>query len=56
MENYRNLSDMYENMGNYKEYAFYLKKYTQIKDSLFTNETKNQINQLETDYILEKEQ
>jgi two-component system sensor histidine kinase/response regulator len=54
MENYRNLSDMYENMGNYKEYAFYLKKYTQIKDSLFTEDTRNQINQLETDYIVGK--
>ncbi len=54
MENYKNLSDMYEDMGNYNQYAFYLKKYTQIKDSLFTNDTKNQINQLETDYIVGK--
>lgn len=54
MENYKNLSDMYEAMGNYKDYAFYSKKYYQIKDSLFTIDTKNQINQLETDYIVEK--
>ncbi len=45
---------MYEDMGNYNQYAFYLKKYTQIKDSLFTIDTKNQINQLETDYIVGK--
>ncbi len=54
MENYNNLSEMYEKKGDYKLYAFYLKKYTQLKDSMFTDESKNKIAQLETDYIVGK--
>ena len=54
MENYRNMSDLYEKMGDYKQHSFYLKKYGLLKDSMFTNESKNQIAQLETDYIVGK--
>lgn len=54
MENYRNLSDMYFDMKDYKNHSWYLKKYYQLRDSLNTTESKSQIQQLETDYILGK--
>lgn len=54
IENYRNLAEMY---GLKKEYGLqiqYLTKYYNIKDSLFNSDKQNQLNQLETDYQLEK--
>ena len=54
MENYNNLSDMYGKANNFKEQSFYLKKYYNIKDSLFTADSKNQLTQLEADYNIEK--
>ncbi|MGC4102067.1 tetratricopeptide repeat-containing sensor histidine kinase [Ferruginibacter sp.] len=54
MENYRNMADMYADMKDYKNEVLYLKKYHQLKDSIFTNDNKNQLTQLETDYQLEK--
>ncbi len=54
MENYLNLSDMYGNMKNYEQQAVFLKKYYNLKDSLFTTDSKNQLTQLEADYQIEK--
>lgn len=54
MENYSNIADMYETMSDHKQQAFYLKKYYSLKDSIFTQESENQITQLEADYQLEK--
>ncbi|GAB2833645.1 tetratricopeptide repeat protein [Ferruginibacter profundus] len=54
MENYRNMADMYGDMKDYKQQSIYLIKYHQLKDSLYSNDSKNQLTQLETDYQLEK--
>jgi signal transduction histidine kinase len=54
MENYRNLSDMYGNVKDYAQQTFFLKKYYNLKDSLFTTDNKNQLTQLEADYKIEK--
>jgi len=54
MENYRNMAGMYEDMKDYKNQSIYLGKYHHLKDSLFTNDNKNQLTQLETDFQLEK--
>jgi two-component system sensor histidine kinase/response regulator len=54
MENYRNMSDMYADMKNYEQEVFYLKKYYDLKDSLFTIDSKNQLTQLEADYQVGK--
>lgn len=54
MENYRNLSDMYGQMHDYKLQIQYLNKYHAIRDSVFTNNTKNQLTELEADYQLGK--
>lgn len=54
MENYRNLSDMYGQMHNYRLQIEYLTKYHTIKDSVFTNDTKNQLTELEAEYQLGK--
>jgi signal transduction histidine kinase len=54
LENYRNLSDMYGDMKNYEQQNIFLKKYYNLKDSLFTADNKNQLTQLEADYHLEQ--
>ena len=54
MENYRNLSDMYGDVKDYAQQAFFLKKYYTLKDSLFTSDNKNQLTELEADYKIEK--
>lgn len=54
MENYRNMSDMYGDMKNYEQQVTYLKKYYNLKDSIFTADNKNQLTQLEADYHLEQ--
>ena len=54
MENYNNLSDLFGKTANFKNQAFYLKKYYNIKDSLFSADKKNQLTQLEADYNIEK--
>lgn len=54
MENYRNMSDMYREMGQANQEAKYLRQYYELKDSLFTTDKKNQLTQLEADYQLEK--
>lgn len=54
MENYNNLSDMYGRMKKFELQSIFLKKYYNIKDSLFTADNKNQLTQLEADYQVEK--
>lgn len=54
MENYRNMADMYGDMKDYRQQSIYLNKYYHLKDSIFSNDNKNQLTQLETDYQLEK--
>ncbi|WP_462252700.1 tetratricopeptide repeat-containing sensor histidine kinase [Ferruginibacter sp.] len=54
MENYRNMADMYAGMKDYRQQSIYLEKYYHLKDSIFSNDNKNQLTQLETDYQLEK--
>ncbi len=54
MENYRNMADMFGSMKNFEQEANYLKKYYQVKDSIFTIDSKNQLTQLEADYQVEK--
>ncbi len=53
-ENYRNMADMYAAMQDYKQQSNYLQKYYHLKDSIFSNDNKNQLTQLETDYQLQK--
>ncbi len=54
MENYSNLADMYSRMKNFEQQSVFLKKYYNIKDSLFTADNKNRLTQLEADYQVEK--
>ncbi|MGF2414217.1 tetratricopeptide repeat-containing sensor histidine kinase [Ferruginibacter sp.] len=54
LENYRNMADMYADRKDYKQQSIYLVKYHHLKDSLFNNDNKNQLTQLEADYQLEK--
>lgn len=54
LEDYLNLSEMYNAMHNDKMQLMYLKKYYSLKDSLYTTESKNQMTQLESDFQLEK--
>lgn len=54
MENYLNMSDMFEKIGDWKNYSYYLKKHFNLKDSLFTADNKYKLTELESDYLLEK--
>jgi len=54
MENYRNMAAMYADRNDYRQQSIYLTKYHQLKDSLFSSDSKNQLTQLETDYQLER--
>lgn len=54
MENYRNLADMYDAAKDYRSENEYLKKYYNLKDSMFTADSKNQLTELEADYHLEQ--
>ncbi|MGB5026424.1 MAG: tetratricopeptide repeat-containing sensor histidine kinase, partial [Saprospiraceae bacterium] len=54
MENYSNLAEMYGIKKQYDLQVHYLKNYYNLKDSLFNTDKQNQLNQLETDYQLEK--
>ncbi len=54
LENYKNLAEMYDLKKQHDMQVYYLKKYYNLKDSLFNSDNQNQLNQLETDYQLEK--
>lgn len=54
MEDYRNIADLYQETGNFRQEAIHLRKYYSLKDSLFDRETKNQLTELESEYQLNK--
>lgn len=54
--NYRELSTVANNSGNYQAALDYYKKYTAIRDSLFTVEKTKQITELNTRYETEKKE
>ncbi|MBL0146311.1 MAG: tetratricopeptide repeat-containing sensor histidine kinase [Chitinophagaceae bacterium] len=54
MSNYKSLSALYETKSDYKNEVYFLKKYHDLKDSLYNNDTKNKVTQLEADYQIEK--
>jgi signal transduction histidine kinase len=53
-ENYKNLSELYQQNNNPTLYAKYLHKYYLLKDSIFNSDTKVQMAELESDYLLNK--
>ncbi|MBN2893986.1 MAG: tetratricopeptide repeat protein [Bacteroidales bacterium] len=53
-DNYKFLSSMYIEMGDYKNGYDYFKKYTDLKDSLYNLENSLKINQLKINYETEK--
>lgn len=54
MENYQYLADLYGEMKNYQLQSQFLKKYYAIKDSLFDNDNKLKLVELENEYQIEK--
>lgn len=54
MNAYRNLSEVYNKQQNYKAEALFLKKYYELKDSLYTTDKQVKMTELEADYQLEK--
>lgn len=54
MEDYQYLADLYGEIKEYKLQSQFLKKYYSIKDSLFNNDNKLKLVELENDYELEK--
>ncbi|MBL7704691.1 MAG: tetratricopeptide repeat-containing sensor histidine kinase [Taibaiella sp.] len=54
MNAYLNLSKVYNKQQNYKEEALFLKKYYELKDSLYTTDKQVKMTELEADYQLEK--
>jgi signal transduction histidine kinase len=54
MENYRNMADMFYDKKDFPNHSLYLKKYYNLKDSMFNTANKNQLTELEADYQLEK--
>ncbi len=54
MEDYLYMSDLYGEIKDYKLQSQFLKKYYSIRDSLFDNDNKLQLVELENDYQLEK--
>jgi len=54
MENYQNMAQMFGAQENYRQQTIYLQKYYNLKDSIFSNDNKNQLTQLEADYQIAK--
>ncbi len=54
MTNYKSLAEIYGYKNDFKNEAYFLKKYYTLKDSLYNTDTKNKITQLEADYQIEK--
>lgn len=54
LENYKNLSELYETEKAFEQQSQYLKKYYNLKDSLYTVEKETQLSQLESVYVIEK--
>ena len=53
---YNILSQNYQAIGNYSKAYYYLKKYTEINDSIFSLEKNKQINELQTKYETAKKE
>jgi serine phosphatase RsbU (regulator of sigma subunit) len=53
-QNYLTLSKTYDQLGNIGSAYAYYKKYISLKDSIFTKESENQLNELNTKYQTEK--
>ncbi|MCK4663786.1 MAG: tetratricopeptide repeat protein [Bacteroidales bacterium] len=53
-DNYNIFSETYFAMGNYKKALEYYKKYTTLKDSVFSEETHKQIIEIQTKYETDK--
>ncbi len=56
IDSYKYLSNVYYQMGDYKNSADYRNLYSQIKDSIFTDKLNTQIAQLQTRYESEKKE
>lgn len=56
LENYENLSNIYEKFNNTSKALYYHKLYKQINDSIFNAEKSNQINNLHIRYETEKKE
>ena len=54
MNAYLSLSKVYNKQQNYKEEALFLKKYYELKDSLYSTDKQVKMTELEADYQLEK--
>ncbi len=54
MNAYLKLSEVYNKQQNYKDEALFLKKYYELKDSLYTTDKQVKMTELEADYQLEK--
>lgn len=54
MNAYLKLSEVYNKQQNYKAEALFLKKYYELKDSLYTTDKQVKMTELEADYQLEK--
>jgi signal transduction histidine kinase len=54
MENYRNMSDMFGSIRDFEKQSIYLKKYYNLKDSIFTVDNKNALTELEATYKVDK--
>lgn len=52
---YKMLSEIFEKESNYKKSLHYLKKYTDLNDSLIAEDTKQRIQNIETKYEIEKQ-
>lgn len=55
-ETHKEISDVYALQGNYKKAYEYHLLYTELKDSIFTEEKHKQINELQTKYETEKKE
>ncbi|MCP4580745.1 MAG: sensor histidine kinase [candidate division Zixibacteria bacterium] len=55
-ENYDCLSKLYYDQDNFKDAFDYYKKYSEIKDSIFTEESTNQVAEMQTKYDTEKKE
>lgn len=55
-ENYQAISDVYQAMGNYEKAYEYQKQYSDIKDSIYSEESINQIADMQTKYETEKQE
>lgn len=55
-QDFQSISSVYEKMGNIAEAFIYHKKYSDIKDSIYTEESADQIADMQTKYETEKQE